>query len=180
MRNDIFEVIYMSKKENIKINYSKIAKQYNCDYRTVKAYYERDETVPLERKKRIIKSVLDDYKEIISDKYLNDKAPAIAIFNFLKQSKGYKGSYSTIKRYIHSLKEDKINEATERFEESLTKSGFTNIIKADSLESAIEEIKKNSRNYAKRQVTYIKHQFPVVFYENTDDLLRKLGKWKTF
>lgn len=118
MRNDIFEVIYMSKKENIKVNYSKIAKQYNCDYRTVKAYYERDETIPLERKKRIIKSVLDGYKEIISDKYLNDKAPAIAIFNFLKQNKGYKGSYPTIKRYIHSLKEDKINEATVRFETS--------------------------------------------------------------
>ena len=45
-----------------------------------------------------------------------------------------------------------------------------------SLDEAIEEIKKNSRNYAKRQVTYIKHQFPVVFYENTEDLLRILGK----
>lgn len=58
--------------------------------------------------------------------------------------------------------------------------GYKELIKyldgEDSLESAIEEIKKNSRNYAKRQVTYIKHQFPVVFYENTDDLLRKLGK----
>lgn len=49
-----------------------------------------------------------------------------------------------------------------------------------SKEDAIEEIKKNSRNYAKRQVTYIKHQFPVIFYENTEDLLRILGKWKTF
>lgn len=62
--------------------------------------------------------------------------------------------------------------------------GYKELIKyldgEDSLESAIEEIKKNSRNYAKRQMTYIKHQFPVVFYENTDDLLRKLGKWKTF
>ena len=43
-----------------------------------------------------------------------------------------------------------------------------------SLEYAIELVKKNSRNYAKRQVTYIKHQFPVVFYENTEDLLRIL------
>lgn len=46
-----------------------------------------------------------------------------------------------------------------------------------SLEQGIENIKKNSRNYAKRQVTFIKHQFPVVFYKNTEDLLGILGKW---
>ena len=46
-----------------------------------------------------------------------------------------------------------------------------------SLAEGIELVKKNSRNYAKRQVTFIKHQFPVVFYENTKDLLGILGKW---
>ena len=46
-----------------------------------------------------------------------------------------------------------------------------------SLDRGIELVKKNSRNYAKRQVTYIKHQFPVIFYENTEDLLGILGKW---
>ena len=46
-----------------------------------------------------------------------------------------------------------------------------------SLDRGIELVKKNSRNYAKRQVTYIKHQFPVVFYENTKDLLKILDKW---
>ena len=45
-----------------------------------------------------------------------------------------------------------------------------------SLDTGIELVKKNSRNYAKRQVTYIKHQFPVVFYENTQDLLGILNK----
>ena len=45
-----------------------------------------------------------------------------------------------------------------------------------SLDRGIELVKKNSRNYAKRQVTYIKHQFPVVFYENTKDLLKILDK----
>lgn len=49
-----------------------------------------------------------------------------------------------------------------------------------SLEEGVELIKKNSRNYAKRQVTYIKHQFPVVFYENTEDLLEILKKWVGF
>ena len=45
-----------------------------------------------------------------------------------------------------------------------------------SLEHGVELIKKNSRNYAKRQVTYIKHQFPVIFYKNTQDLLEILQK----
>ena len=52
------------------------------------------------------------------------------------------------------------------------------VIKGEyNLDRGIELVKKNSRNYAKRQVTYIKHQFPVIFYENTQDLLGILGKW---
>ena len=52
------------------------------------------------------------------------------------------------------------------------------VIKGEySLEKGVELVKKNSRNYAKRQVTFIKHQFPVVFYENTEDLLGFLQKW---
>lgn len=52
------------------------------------------------------------------------------------------------------------------------------VIKGEyDLSRGIELVKKNSRNYAKRQVTFIKHQFPVVFYENTEDLLEILAKW---
>jgi len=47
---------------------------------------------------------------------------------------------------------------------------------ASDLITCVDEIKKNSRNYAKRQVTYIKHQFPVVFYKNTADLLEILKR----
>jgi len=51
------------------------------------------------------------------------------------------------------------------------------VIKAEcSLERGVELVKKNSHNYAKRQVTFIKHQFPVVFYKNTQDLLEILKK----
>ena len=39
------------------------------------------------------------------------------------------------------------------------------------LETAINKIKQNTRNYAKRQLTYIRHQFPVTYYENSGDLL---------
>lgn len=43
-----------------------------------------------------------------------------------------------------------------------------------SLEEAIENIKKHTRNYAKRQMTFIRHQFPVIFYKDIDDLLLNL------
>ncbi len=108
----------MTKKNEIKPNYSKIGRQFNCDYRTVKAYYERDETKPLIRKKRIIKKITDGFEEIIKDKYINDGAPAIAIFKLIKNKYGYKGSYSTIKKFTHELGEEKTKEATVRFETS--------------------------------------------------------------
>ena len=47
-----------------------------------------------------------------------------------------------------------------------------------SLEEAIELIKQNTRNYAKRQLTYIRHQFPVKYYKNTQDLLEIINNVK--
>lgn len=43
-----------------------------------------------------------------------------------------------------------------------------------SLDVAIDKIKQNTRNYAKRQLTYIRHQFPVQFYKNNEELLEKI------
>ena len=49
MRKDILEFVERMKKEGIRPNYSLIARRYNCDYRTVKKYYEdeeKEESVP--------------------------------------------------------------------------------------------------------------------------------------
>lgn len=46
----------------------------------------------------------------------------------------------------------------------------------DSLEHAVELIKQHTRNYAKRQMTYIRHQFPVEFYKDNQDLWRILNE----
>ena len=46
MRKDLIEVIYMSKKRDIKVNYAEIARLYCCAPRMVKACYERDVTKP--------------------------------------------------------------------------------------------------------------------------------------
>ena len=44
-----------------------------------------------------------------------------------------------------------------------------------SLKDAKEIIKKNSRNYAKRQLTFVRHQFPVTYYKDNKDLLEKIN-----
>ena len=44
-----------------------------------------------------------------------------------------------------------------------------------SLEDAIELIKKNTRNYAKRQMTFIRHQFEVEYYKSDEELTNLLN-----
>ena len=44
-----------------------------------------------------------------------------------------------------------------------------------SLESAKELIKQRTRNYAKRQVTFFKHQFELETFETKELLLKELG-----
>ena len=85
MRLDIYDAILMSKKHNTKINYASIARQYDCDYRTVKKYFELKPTESKERKKRKIKKLLDGYEEIIKEKYIKYHSPSIAIYVFLKK-----------------------------------------------------------------------------------------------
>ena len=43
-----------------------------------------------------------------------------------------------------------------------------------SLEECKELIKKRSRNYAKRQVTFFKHQLPCLEFASKDELLKEL------
>lgn len=107
--------LWKTKKKG-KINYSKIAKQYNCDPRTVKKYFNERDANPTVRKPRVIVKVTDGFEELIENKYLIDGAPAIAIYDLLKKKYNYKGSYTTIKFFTHNLKEKKINEVTVRFE----------------------------------------------------------------
>lgn len=47
-----------------------------------------------------------------------------------------------------------------------------------SKESTIELIKKNTRNYAKRQMTFLRHQFKTNFYKNDDELVNMLKEQK--
>ena len=104
----------MKKKNNEEINYAAIARKYDRDYRTVKAYYERDDGY--KRKNRLYPKKTDGFEEVIKNKFIDHHAPAIAIFKILKDKYGFNGGYSTIKRYCQKLKDEETNKVTLRYE----------------------------------------------------------------
>ncbi len=111
MRKDIMERMEFMKKENIEPNYAELARIYQCDYRTVKRYFESDGTLK-ERKK--VSSKLDDYKGIIEEK-LEMSCTYMSIFKFI-QKQGYQGKYTILREYARSIKIDKTMKAIVRFE----------------------------------------------------------------
>lgn len=112
MRKDIKERMILMKNDGIKPNYAELAKQYGCDYRTVKKYFETKESETIPRPPK--SSILDPYKTIVEDK-LNVPCSATAIYKFI-QKKGYKGCYSVVKRYCNKYKVEQYQKATIRFE----------------------------------------------------------------
>ena len=116
LRKDIFErVKYMMKEQpEMKVNCSKLARQLNCDRRTVSRYVElaKNGKKPT---KRVYQKKTDGFEKIIEEK-VKTTAPAIAIYHYLVKNHRYKGSYSTLKRYIHNLNIEKQHNAVIRFE----------------------------------------------------------------
>ncbi len=113
MRKDILDVIRTVFMKGIKPNFSKLARQYNCDPRTVKRYFIEGESAT-KRKTRIYTSIIEPFADIVIEK-IADGASAKAIHSFLK-SKGFKGGYSTVKRFCRNYKQKKTKSAVIRFE----------------------------------------------------------------
>ena len=111
MRKDIYERMKIMQKDGIKPNYAKIARQMDCDYRTVKKYFEGKEQ-KLEKAHR--PSKLDGYRQIIENK-VDLGCTGYAIYRFI-QTKGYSGKYSILRDFIASTKKEKEKKATIRFE----------------------------------------------------------------
>lgn len=117
MRKDVLEGVLRHIMNEIHPNFAALAKQYNCDYRTVKRYYEAGLTGDLDKlreRKPSVPPLLHGFEEIIRDK-LELNCSAASIFYFLGK-KGYKGSYTTIKRYCRKYREEKVQKATIRIE----------------------------------------------------------------
>ena len=111
MRKDIYERMKIMKQEGVKPNYAEIARRWNCDYRTVKRYFEED-VIP--KRKILQPSKLDPFKTIIEEK-VGLGCTASSIYRFIKK-KGYEGKYTIVREYTKVIKVEGRQKATIRFE----------------------------------------------------------------
>lgn len=67
MRHDIYEGVSFYIVKGIKPNYAELARQYHCDLRTVKKYYEARKGNELKKTRKTTKRVskLEPYKTLI-------------------------------------------------------------------------------------------------------------------
>ncbi|WP_244898599.1 IS21 family transposase [Staphylococcus lutrae] len=104
--------------KGIKPNYAELGRQYNCDPRTVKKYYEAGKENELERLKKRQQtkkaSKLDLFKEIIDEK-IELGCTAMAIFKYIEK-KGYEGKYTILREYCKNKKQNETKKATIRVE----------------------------------------------------------------
>lgn len=116
MRIDVREGVKKYLMDNIKPNFNQLSKQYGCDYRTVKRYYELGKLDQLPTRRKISKrgSKLDPYKEIIDEK-LELGCSAMAIFKFIEK-KGFEGKYTIVRDYCKQTRKEKQQKATIRVE----------------------------------------------------------------
>lgn len=116
MRKDI-SVETLSRKEGIKLNKSKLARQYGCCWKTIdrrlnpKKYKKKGS-----EKKRVYTSKLDPYKALVESKVKEGSIPATGIFELLKIKYNYTGSYGTVRNYVRKIKTEIKNILTIRFE----------------------------------------------------------------
>ncbi|MCU7558667.1 IS21 family transposase [Macrococcus sp. TMW 2.2395] len=104
--------------KGIKPNYAELGRQFNCDPRTVKKYYEAGKENELERLKKKQQtrkaSKLDPFKEIIDEK-IELGCTAMAIFKYIEK-KGYEGKYTILREYCKNKKQNETKKATIRVE----------------------------------------------------------------
>jgi transposase len=116
LRKDIYEGVLLHIMHEAKPNYALLAKQFDCDYRTVKRYYEaglNNELPTLLKRKKTV-SIISEFEGIISDK-LALGCTAASIHSYISK-KGYRGSYPTVRRYCQKIRAEKMSKATIRIE----------------------------------------------------------------
>lgn len=118
----LLQEVTMLKMENIKPNFSELARMHDCDRRTVKKYFN-DEKNKTKRKNKFSK--LDKYREEIENKLIIPGITASALYRFLKDK--YKdediGSESNLRAYIlkNELRKKAKNDFHPRYETSYGK-----------------------------------------------------------
>jgi len=109
---EVFMDIFALRRQGFSLRY--IAKKLGIHRNTVKKYLETG-SVPQYRKRKRRTSILDPFKGVIDDFLEQDSYQATWIFDRIRNM-GYKGSYDTLKKYVHEVKERQSHLAYVRFE----------------------------------------------------------------
>lgn len=119
MRNDVYERMKIFVMQDIKPNYSALARQLQVDRRTVKRAYQRllngDDLNRPRYKQR--PSKLDGFRDLIEEK-VKVGCSARAIYGFIK-TKGFSGKYTIVKEYCRKFKRASLQKVTTRVEHTI-------------------------------------------------------------
>lgn len=116
--NKLKQELMIMKTNNIKPNYSELARLHKCDRRTVKKYDNGYEGKPIKRDKE---SKLDKYKEDIKVKLELPGSTIKGVFQYFKEQDENIGNYSNFYKYTvkNKLKKKSNNKFHPRYETEL-------------------------------------------------------------
>jgi len=116
MRKDVSKTIAKFTTEELSLmNKSEMARRLGCDRRTVSRYIDSDKVSKKEKEPVTRRKLMDDYKDIVTDKVDKYGATAMAVYKFI-QKKGYRGQYCTVANYVREHKNNQQKKAIIRFE----------------------------------------------------------------
>lgn len=158
--------------------------------RLVKLDSESASKIHKNNKKRVIRAlIIAENSQITKSENISSQSHKMRFDNvkilFLNPNR--EELYQTINNRVDQMFEnglvDEVKTLLKKYDFSLTAYqaiGYKEVIdylnEKTTLEECKELIKKRSRNYAKRQVTFFKHQFDTVEFSNKNDLLEYLIK----
>ena len=147
------------------------------------------ETIHMNNRKRVIRAIsiarTSDQKK--SDNISSQKHEPIYPARFLMLSPNREQLYENINARVDKMVQlglvDEVKNLLKKYQLSKTAQaaiGYKEVIdyleQKMTLDECIELIKKRTRNYAKRQMTFFKNQFPVEIYDSNDALLKAIER----
>ena len=101
-------------------NVSEIHRKTGADHKTIEKYLAKEDFSEEPPKRKMRKSILDPYKPLIHEWIEEDKNhwskqhhTAKRIYDRLVAEEGYTGSYDTIRKYVHGIRKDRQQKATQ-------------------------------------------------------------------
>ena len=147
------------------------------------------ESIHQNNRKRVIRaiSIARTSSQNKSENISSQKHEPIYPARFLMLSPNREQLYENINARVDKMVQlglvDEVKELLKKYRLSRTAQaaiGYKEVIdyleQKMTLDECIELIKKRTRNYAKRQVTFFKNQFPVEIYDSNDALLKAIER----